>query len=147
MHLYSHHTVFVCCYVCRFQPAGLVEKIQAIAQNVSNMAIKVEQILQNSMVQRRGTVPIIIIFIIVYELFVSMVDTKSPLCSQKLIHNPLFLCGTYFVTEAGARKDWEVVCFCVCGTDKKTVSVESRLWGVFYIWLMIKAATTYVTSL
>ncbi|TKS68854.1 Alpha-1,6-mannosylglycoprotein 6-beta-N-acetylglucosaminyltransferase B [Collichthys lucidus] len=38
----------------RFQPAGLVERIQAIAQNVSNMAIRVEQILQNSMVQGRG---------------------------------------------------------------------------------------------
>uniref|UniRef100_A0A671VFI9 alpha-1,6-mannosyl-glycoprotein 6-beta-N-acetylglucosaminyltransferase n=1 Tax=Sparus aurata TaxID=8175 RepID=A0A671VFI9_SPAAU len=37
------------------QPAGLVERIQAIAQNVSNMAIRVEQILQNSMVQGRGT--------------------------------------------------------------------------------------------
>ncbi|XP_019905431.2 alpha-1,6-mannosylglycoprotein 6-beta-N-acetylglucosaminyltransferase B isoform X3 [Esox lucius] len=32
----------------RFQPAGLVERIQAIAQNVSNMAVRVEQILQNS---------------------------------------------------------------------------------------------------
>uniref|UniRef100_A0A673CXE8 alpha-1,6-mannosyl-glycoprotein 6-beta-N-acetylglucosaminyltransferase n=1 Tax=Sphaeramia orbicularis TaxID=375764 RepID=A0A673CXE8_9TELE len=30
------------------RPAGLVERIQAIAQNVSNMAIRVEQILQNS---------------------------------------------------------------------------------------------------
>lgn len=51
----------VCVWVCRIQPAGLVERIQAIAQNVSNMAIRVEQILQNSMVQGRGTVPIIII--------------------------------------------------------------------------------------
>ncbi|XP_063050601.1 alpha-1,6-mannosylglycoprotein 6-beta-N-acetylglucosaminyltransferase B-like [Engraulis encrasicolus] len=33
----------------RIQPAGLVERIQAIAQNVSNMAVRVEQILQNSM--------------------------------------------------------------------------------------------------
>uniref|UniRef100_A0A3P8UUM6 alpha-1,6-mannosyl-glycoprotein 6-beta-N-acetylglucosaminyltransferase n=1 Tax=Cynoglossus semilaevis TaxID=244447 RepID=A0A3P8UUM6_CYNSE len=41
----------------QFQPAGLVERIQAIAQNVSNMAIRVEQILQNSMVQSRSTVP------------------------------------------------------------------------------------------
>lgn len=40
---------------CRFQPAGLVERIQAIAQNVSNMANRVEQILQNSIVQGRGT--------------------------------------------------------------------------------------------
>ncbi|KAJ8002071.1 hypothetical protein DPEC_G00175990 [Dallia pectoralis] len=32
----------------RFQPAGLVDRIQAIAQNVSNMAVRVEQILQNS---------------------------------------------------------------------------------------------------
>ncbi|XP_042281983.1 alpha-1,6-mannosylglycoprotein 6-beta-N-acetylglucosaminyltransferase B-like isoform X2 [Thunnus albacares] len=38
----------------RFQPAGLVERIQAIAQNVSNMAIRVEQILQNSMVQGKA---------------------------------------------------------------------------------------------
>uniref|UniRef100_A0A8C5DG14 alpha-1,6-mannosyl-glycoprotein 6-beta-N-acetylglucosaminyltransferase n=1 Tax=Gouania willdenowi TaxID=441366 RepID=A0A8C5DG14_GOUWI len=33
---------------------GLVEKIQAIAQNLSNMAIRMEQILQNSMVQGRA---------------------------------------------------------------------------------------------
>ncbi|XP_048102897.1 LOW QUALITY PROTEIN: alpha-1,6-mannosylglycoprotein 6-beta-N-acetylglucosaminyltransferase B-like [Alosa alosa] len=32
----------------RFQPMGLVERIQAIAQNVSDMAVKVEQILQRS---------------------------------------------------------------------------------------------------
>ncbi|XP_066560408.1 alpha-1,6-mannosylglycoprotein 6-beta-N-acetylglucosaminyltransferase B [Amia ocellicauda] len=37
----------------RFQPAGLVERIQAIAQNVSNMAVKVEQILQNSLAAGR----------------------------------------------------------------------------------------------
>ncbi|XP_047222787.1 alpha-1,6-mannosylglycoprotein 6-beta-N-acetylglucosaminyltransferase B-like isoform X3 [Girardinichthys multiradiatus] len=37
----------------RFQPVGLVERIQAIAQNVSNMAIRVEQILQSSMMQGR----------------------------------------------------------------------------------------------
>lgn len=47
--------VFPRCCVHRFQPAGLVERIQAIAQNVSNMAIRVEQILQNSAVQGRGT--------------------------------------------------------------------------------------------
>uniref|UniRef100_A0AAY4AI72 alpha-1,6-mannosyl-glycoprotein 6-beta-N-acetylglucosaminyltransferase n=1 Tax=Denticeps clupeoides TaxID=299321 RepID=A0AAY4AI72_9TELE len=35
-------------------PAGLVERIQAIAQNVSNMAVRVEQILQNSMAAGRG---------------------------------------------------------------------------------------------
>ncbi|XP_042158456.1 alpha-1,6-mannosylglycoprotein 6-beta-N-acetylglucosaminyltransferase B-like isoform X1 [Oncorhynchus tshawytscha] len=38
----------------RFQPAGLVERIQAIAQNVSNMAVRVEQILQNSMAAGRA---------------------------------------------------------------------------------------------
>ncbi|XP_030646324.1 alpha-1,6-mannosylglycoprotein 6-beta-N-acetylglucosaminyltransferase B [Chanos chanos] len=32
----------------RFQPVGLVERIQAIAQNVSDMAVRVEQILQRS---------------------------------------------------------------------------------------------------
>ncbi|KAK7929917.1 hypothetical protein WMY93_006312 [Mugilogobius chulae] len=37
----------------RIQPAGLVERIQAIAQNVSNMANRVEQILQNTIVQGR----------------------------------------------------------------------------------------------
>jgi hypothetical protein len=42
--------------VARFQPAGLVERIQAIAQNVSNMAVRVEQILQNSMAAGRGTI-------------------------------------------------------------------------------------------
>ncbi|KAL2087204.1 hypothetical protein ACEWY4_018263 [Coilia grayii] len=38
----------------RIQPAGLVERIQAIAQNVSNMAVRVEQILQNSMAAGRA---------------------------------------------------------------------------------------------
>ncbi|CAB1344914.1 unnamed protein product [Coregonus sp. 'balchen'] len=38
----------------RFQPAGLVEMIQAIAQNMSNMAVRVEQILQNSMAAGRA---------------------------------------------------------------------------------------------
>uniref|UniRef100_A0A8C5F5T5 alpha-1,6-mannosyl-glycoprotein 6-beta-N-acetylglucosaminyltransferase n=1 Tax=Gadus morhua TaxID=8049 RepID=A0A8C5F5T5_GADMO len=38
----------------RFQPVGLVERIQAIAQNVSNMANRVEQILQSSMAQGRA---------------------------------------------------------------------------------------------
>ncbi|XP_046900204.1 alpha-1,6-mannosylglycoprotein 6-beta-N-acetylglucosaminyltransferase B [Hypomesus transpacificus] len=38
----------------RFQPAGLVERIQAIAQNVSNMAVRMEQILQNSMAVNRA---------------------------------------------------------------------------------------------
>ncbi|XP_031419477.1 alpha-1,6-mannosylglycoprotein 6-beta-N-acetylglucosaminyltransferase B isoform X2 [Clupea harengus] len=38
----------------RMQPAGLVERIQAIAQNVSNMAVRVEQILQNSMAAGRA---------------------------------------------------------------------------------------------
>lgn len=55
-------TCFCVCAVlceCRFQPAGLVEKIQAIAQNVSNMAIRVEQILQSSMIQGRGTVSLL----------------------------------------------------------------------------------------
>ncbi|CAG02677.1 unnamed protein product [Tetraodon nigroviridis] len=33
----------------RIQPIGLVERIQAIAQNMSDMAVKVEQILQRSM--------------------------------------------------------------------------------------------------
>ncbi|XP_036426054.1 alpha-1,6-mannosylglycoprotein 6-beta-N-acetylglucosaminyltransferase B-like [Colossoma macropomum] len=37
----------------RIQPAGLVERIQAIAQNVSNMAVRVEQIFQNSMAASR----------------------------------------------------------------------------------------------
>ncbi|KPP78970.1 hypothetical protein Z043_101489 [Scleropages formosus] len=43
----------------RFQPVGLFERIQAIAQNVSNMAVRMEQILQHSMavgrVVRDGT--------------------------------------------------------------------------------------------
>ncbi|MCI4375824.1 hypothetical protein PGIGA_G00115200 [Pangasianodon gigas] len=39
--------------ISRIQPAGLVERIQAIAQNVSNMAVRVEQILQNSMAASR----------------------------------------------------------------------------------------------
>lgn len=61
IHCLSFTLCFVCCCLCRFQPAGLVERIQAIAQNVSNMAIRVEQILQNSMAQGRGKDPIIII--------------------------------------------------------------------------------------
>ncbi|XP_036399461.1 alpha-1,6-mannosylglycoprotein 6-beta-N-acetylglucosaminyltransferase B [Megalops cyprinoides] len=40
--------------ISRFQPAGLVERIQAIAQNVSNMAVRVEQILQHSMAAGRA---------------------------------------------------------------------------------------------
>lgn len=44
-------------FVCdiRFQPMGLVERIQAIAQNMSDMAVRVEQILQRSMANNRGT--------------------------------------------------------------------------------------------
>lgn len=53
--LFPPHLCFWACCVHRFQPAGLVERIQAIAQNVSNMAIRVEQILQHSAVQGRGT--------------------------------------------------------------------------------------------
>lgn len=66
--------MFVCCCVRRFQPAGLVERIQAIAQNVSNMAIRVEQILQSSMVQGRGTVPIIIVIIIIGVKFLVLLN-------------------------------------------------------------------------
>lgn len=33
---------------------GLVERIQAIAQNVSDMAVKVEQILQRSQTASKG---------------------------------------------------------------------------------------------
>jgi len=66
------YTAVVCCCVHRFQPAGLVERIQAIAQNVSNMATRVEQILQNSMLQGRGTVPIIIIIIIIQSFYFTL---------------------------------------------------------------------------
>ncbi|XP_015235517.1 PREDICTED: alpha-1,6-mannosylglycoprotein 6-beta-N-acetylglucosaminyltransferase B-like [Cyprinodon variegatus] len=38
----------------RFQPMGLVDRIQAIAQNMSDMAVRVEQILQRSMANSRG---------------------------------------------------------------------------------------------
>ncbi|XP_067088857.1 alpha-1,6-mannosylglycoprotein 6-beta-N-acetylglucosaminyltransferase B [Osmerus mordax] len=38
----------------RIQPLGLVERIQAIAQNVSDMAEKVERILQHSLDSNRG---------------------------------------------------------------------------------------------
>ncbi|XP_029363602.1 alpha-1,6-mannosylglycoprotein 6-beta-N-acetylglucosaminyltransferase B isoform X1 [Echeneis naucrates] len=38
----------------RIQPIGLVERIQAIAQNMSDMAVRVEQILQRSMASNRG---------------------------------------------------------------------------------------------
>ncbi|XP_029584023.1 alpha-1,6-mannosylglycoprotein 6-beta-N-acetylglucosaminyltransferase B isoform X1 [Salmo trutta] len=37
----------------RIQPIGLVERIQAIAQNMSDMAVRVEQILQRSMANNR----------------------------------------------------------------------------------------------
>ncbi|XP_072414567.1 alpha-1,6-mannosylglycoprotein 6-beta-N-acetylglucosaminyltransferase B-like isoform X1 [Chiloscyllium punctatum] len=37
----------------RFQPAGLMEKIQAIAQNVSHLTSRVEQLLQTSLAARR----------------------------------------------------------------------------------------------
>lgn len=45
----------VCVWVGRIQPIGLVERIQAIAQNMSDMAVKVEQILQRSQATNRGT--------------------------------------------------------------------------------------------
>lgn len=38
----------------RIQPLGLVERIQAIAQNMSDMAVRVEQILQRSISSSRG---------------------------------------------------------------------------------------------
>ncbi|KAK7168380.1 hypothetical protein R3I94_002440 [Phoxinus phoxinus] len=38
----------------RFQPVGLVERIQAIAQNVSDMAIRMEQILKKTNIPGRG---------------------------------------------------------------------------------------------
>ncbi|KAI2666641.1 Alpha-1,6-mannosylglycoprotein 6-beta-N-acetylglucosaminyltransferase B [Labeo rohita] len=38
----------------RFQPVGLVERIQAIAQNVSDMAIRMEQILKKTNIPERG---------------------------------------------------------------------------------------------
>ncbi|XP_014876430.1 alpha-1,6-mannosylglycoprotein 6-beta-N-acetylglucosaminyltransferase B-like [Poecilia latipinna] len=38
----------------RIQPMGLVERIQAIAQNMSDMALRVEQILQRSVANSRG---------------------------------------------------------------------------------------------
>ncbi|XP_062875059.1 alpha-1,6-mannosylglycoprotein 6-beta-N-acetylglucosaminyltransferase B isoform X1 [Trichomycterus rosablanca] len=38
----------------RFQPVGLVERIQAIAQNVSDMAVRMEQILQKRKNAHRG---------------------------------------------------------------------------------------------
>ncbi|CAG5897598.1 unnamed protein product, partial [Menidia menidia] len=41
----------------RIQPAGLVERIQAIAQNMSDMAVRVEQILQRSIASNRGVFP------------------------------------------------------------------------------------------
>lgn len=50
--------LFLCvCVLCsvRIQPIGLVERIQAIAQNMSDMAVRVEQILQRSMANSRGT--------------------------------------------------------------------------------------------
>lgn len=49
--------VSVCvCLTCtiRIQPVGLVERIQAIAQNMSDMAVRVEQILQRSISSSRG---------------------------------------------------------------------------------------------
>lgn len=47
---------FCVCVTCmtRIQPIGLVERIQAIAQNMSDMAVRVEQILQRSMANSRG---------------------------------------------------------------------------------------------
>lgn len=51
---FSEDYICVCVCVFRFQPVGLVERIQAIAQNVSNMAVRVEQILQKSKNTGRG---------------------------------------------------------------------------------------------
>lgn len=44
------------CVCDRIQPIGLVERIQAIAQNMSDMALRVEQILQRSMANNRGRI-------------------------------------------------------------------------------------------
>jgi len=45
----------LCVFVTiRIQPVGLVERIQAIAQNMSDMALRVEQILQRSVASSRG---------------------------------------------------------------------------------------------
>lgn len=46
------------CFIPRFQPAaGLMERIQAIAQNVSDIAIKVDQILRNSLMSAKSKCP------------------------------------------------------------------------------------------
>lgn len=47
------------CFIPRFQPAaGLMERIQAIAQNVSDIAIKVDQILRNSLMSAKSKCPV-----------------------------------------------------------------------------------------
>lgn len=47
------------CFNPRFQPAaGLMERIQAIAQNVSDIAIKVDQILRNSLMSAKSKCPV-----------------------------------------------------------------------------------------
>uniref|UniRef100_A0A672Y4I6 alpha-1,6-mannosyl-glycoprotein 6-beta-N-acetylglucosaminyltransferase n=1 Tax=Sphaeramia orbicularis TaxID=375764 RepID=A0A672Y4I6_9TELE len=55
----------------RIQPMGLVERIQAIAQNMSDMAMRVEQILQRSMAGNRGQCEI-------------PKDPRYPDCSSKM---------------------------------------------------------------
>lgn len=61
--MFKYLSTFVCgcacecvclTYVIRIQPVGLVERIQAIAQNMSEMAVRVEQILQRSMANYKG---------------------------------------------------------------------------------------------
>lgn len=57
--VYSILCVYMCVcltYMIRIQPIGLVERIQAIAQNMSDMAVRVEQILQRSMASNRGMI-------------------------------------------------------------------------------------------
>uniref|UniRef100_A0A8C9WDK1 alpha-1,6-mannosyl-glycoprotein 6-beta-N-acetylglucosaminyltransferase n=1 Tax=Scleropages formosus TaxID=113540 RepID=A0A8C9WDK1_SCLFO len=53
--LYTYELMAHSFPLTRMPPVGLFERIQAIAQNVSNMAVRMEQILQHSMAVGRGT--------------------------------------------------------------------------------------------
>lgn len=55
---FLHRLPLGVCLTCmiRIQPIGLVERIQAIAQNMSDMAVRVEQILQRTMASNRGMI-------------------------------------------------------------------------------------------
>ena len=116
-HLFIQRGVCVCvCFVfspLRMQPAGLVERIQAIAQNVSNMAVRVEQILQNSMAAGRGLLA-----------FWTCVVRCSPIY---FIYFYLFLCTLFTLSLWSSIIIQMVACACLYfSSDALRIELDSH---------------------